>query len=211
LEDPFWYVERLRLLGGNKFPGLLKAWLDEEQKRALDGWRFEAAEEPFEGLSIGETGIALRGRLDRIDNHPEKGKALWDYKTGDPPSRDEVLEDMVRPQLPSYLLALKKGLLSRFGAWSGQTQAGYIALKKASEVKVSGLEKVDWESFLEKWIEGVKKRLEGPLRGLYNPDPLPPPSSLQNEGACEYCPFPNLCGYFEVRRQGEDADSGDGK
>jgi ATP-dependent helicase/nuclease subunit B len=210
LEDPFWHVERLRLLGSDKFPGLLQTWLDEEQKRALDGWRFEAAEEPFEGLSIGETGIALRGRLDRIDNHPEKGKALWDYKTGDPPSRDEVLKDMVRPQLPAYLLAIKKGLLSRFGAWRGQTEAGYIALKKASEVRVSGLEKVDWEGFLEKWIEGVRKRLEEPLRGLYNPDPLPPPSSAQKEGACEYCPFPNLCG-FEEQKEGEADNSEDGE
>ena len=206
-EDPFWQVERVRLLGSDKFPGLLKAWLDEEQKRALDGWRFEAAEEPFEGLVIAKTGIALTGRLDRIDNHPEKGKALWDYKTGNPPPRTEVVTDMVRPQLPAYLLAIKKGLLSCLGAWSGQTQAGYIVLKKASEVKVSGLKNVDWEGFLEGWIEEVKKRLEGPLKGLYKADPRPRPSSPQNQGACEYCPFPSLCGFEEQRE--EDESPGD--
>jgi len=204
MKDPFWMVERLRLLGNDQFPGLLKTWLDVEQERALAGWRFEAAEESFEGLSIGETGISLKGRLDRIDSHPEKGKALWDYKTGGPPNSKEVTEWMVRPQLPAYLLAIKKGLLSRLGGWRGGTEAGYISLKRVSEVKVRGLEKVDWDNFLEKWIEGVSKRLEGPLKGIYSPDPLPPPSAPQNEGACKHCPFPNLCGIDEKREEESD-------
>ncbi|MDI6764642.1 MAG: PD-(D/E)XK nuclease family protein [Thermodesulfobacteriota bacterium] len=204
MKDPFWMVERLRLLGNDQFPGLLKTWLDVEQERALAGWRFEAAEESFEGLSIGETGISLRGRLDRIDSHPEKGKALWDYKTGDPPNSKEVTEWMVRPQLPAYLLAIKKGLLSRLGGWKGGTEAGYISLKRVSEVKVRGLEKVDWDNFLEKWIEGVSKRLEGPLKGVYSPDPLPPPSTPQNEGGCKHCPFPNICGLDEQREEEGD-------
>jgi len=206
LEDPFWQVERVRLLGSNKFPGLLKAWLDEEQKRALDGWRFEAAEEPFEGLVIAKTGIALTGRLDRVDAHPEKGRAVWDYKTGNPPSKTEVVNEMVRPQLPAYLLAIKKGLISCLGASSGQTQAGYIVLKKASEVKVSGLKNVDWEGFLEGWIEEVKKRLEGPLKGIYPADPRPRPSSPQNQGACEHCPFPSLCGFEEQREEDDGSE-----
>jgi ATP-dependent helicase/nuclease subunit B len=207
LQDPFWQVERMRLLGSDEFPGLLKAWLDVEEKRALEGWRFEAAEEPFDGLLIAKTGISLSGRLDRVDTHPEKGRALWDYKTGNPPLRTEVVNEMVRPQLPAYLLAVQKGLVSCLVATGGQTQAGYILLKKASEVKVSDLKNVDWEDFLEDWIEEVEKRLEGPLKGIYKPDPRPRPSSLQNQGACEYCAFPNLCGYEEQRE--EDVGSED--
>ena len=206
LEDPFWQVERVRLLGSDKFPGLLRVWVDEEQKRALDGWKFEAAEEPFEGLGIAETGIALTGRLDRVDSHPEKGRALWDYKTGDPPPKKEVVDEMVRPQLPAYLLAIKKGLIACLGASSGQTQAGYIVLKKASEVKVSGLKNVDWEGFLKDWIEEVKKRLEGPLKGIYKADPRPRPSSPQNQGACEYCPFPSVCGIEEQREEDDSSE-----
>jgi hypothetical protein len=71
-------------------------------------------------------------------------------------------------------------------------------------VKVRGLEKVDWDNFLEKWIEGVSKRLEGPLKGIYSPDPLPPPSAPQNEGACKHCPFPNLCGLDKKREEEGD-------
>jgi len=206
LQDPFWQVERVRLLGSDKFPGLLKAWLDVEQKRALEGWRFEAGEEPFEGLVIAKTGIALKGQLDRVDTHPEKGMALWDYKTGNPPPKTEVVNEMVRPQLPAYLLAIQKGLVSCLGASSGQTQAGYILLKKASEVKVSDLKNVDWEGFLKDWIEEVKKRLEGPLKGIYKADPRPRPSSPQNQGACEYCAFPSLCGFEEQREEDDGSE-----
>jgi len=206
LRDPFWQVERVRLLGSDKFPGLLKAWLDVEQKRALEGWRFEAAEEPFDGLVIAKTGISLSGRLDRVDTHPEKGRALWDYKTGKPPPRTEVVNEMVRPQLPAYLLAIQKGLVSCLDAKSDQTQAGYILLKKASEVKVSDLKNVDWEGFLKDWIQEVKKRLEGPLKGIYKPDPRPRPSSPQNQGACEHCAFPSLCGFEEQREEVDGSD-----
>jgi RecB family exonuclease len=206
LQDPFWQVERVRLLGSDKFPGLLKAWLDVEQKRGLEGWRFEAAEEPFEGLVIAKTGIALKGQLDRVDTHPEKGRALWDYKTGNPPPKTEVVNEKVRPQLPAYLLAIQKGLVSCLGAKSGQAQAGYILLKKASEVKVSDLKNVDWEGFLKDWIEEVKKRLEGPLKGIYKPDPRPRPSSPQNQGACEHCAFPSLCGFEEEREEDEGSE-----
>ncbi len=147
LEDPFWKVERLRLMGDEKFPGLLKEWLEEERKRGREGWRIEAAEEPFEDLSIGDTGITLRGRVDRVDSHPDRGKVLWDYKTGDAPPKKEVLEEKVRPQLPAYLLSLKEGRLPRLGKWKGQVGAGYITLKKASEVQHSVLKDVDLGSF----------------------------------------------------------------
>ena len=206
LEDPFWQVERLRLLGDDESPGLLKEWLEKERERASEGWGFEVAEESFEELSIGDTGIVLNGRVDRVDSHPEKGKALWDYKTSDSPPDREVLEDMVRPQLPAYLLSLKQGHLPRLGEWSGQVKAGYITLKKASEVEIEDLKNVDWEDFLQRWKEWVKKRLEGPLKGLYSADPKPPPSSLQNEGACKHCPFPNLCDFKAQREEGEGSE-----
>jgi len=43
-----------------------------------DGWRVEAVEESFE-FELG--GMAVRGQVDRIDGHPERGRRVLDYKT----------------------------------------------------------------------------------------------------------------------------------
>jgi hypothetical protein len=123
------------------------------------------------------------------------------------------VKEMVRPQLPAYLLSLKKGLLPGSGGWDGEVRAGYISLKKASEVRKSALKGVDWDQFFQSWTDWVKKRLEGPLEGLYSADPKPPPSSSQNEGACKYCPFFNLCGLKALSREedeGHHRDRGEG-
>lgn len=203
LEDLFWKVERTRLLGEGRSPGLLETWLDREQERGLDGWRFETAEASFGGLSIEGTDVTLKGRFDRLDVHPEKGKALWDYKTGSPPARKEVIDLKVRPQIPAYLLALKTGLLSGIGGWKGETEAGYIVLKRASDVKVEGLKKVEWESFLGDWMKEAGKRIERPLKGIYEADPKPPPSP-GNDGGCQYCDFSIICGYETQKEKTED-------
>ena len=34
-------------------------------------------------LAVDEQPMKVRGRIDRIDRHPEKGWAIWDYKTGE--------------------------------------------------------------------------------------------------------------------------------
>jgi RecB family exonuclease len=129
-DDPFWKTERLRLLGDDRSPGLLVRWLEKERDRAREGWRFESAEGKFENLALGETGIALKGRIDRMDHHPKEGKALWDYKTGEVPAKKEVLETMVRPQIPAYLLSLRQGLLRGRASQTDQVETGYISLKR---------------------------------------------------------------------------------
>jgi len=195
-DDLFHEVERLRLLGDGQSPGLLKEWLKEERTRSQEGWRFEAAEASFEGLPVGNTDITLKGRVDRIDGHEGEGKILWDYKTGGLPASREVLREMVRPQLPAYLLALKKGFLPGLGPCSDKVKAGYISLKNASDIAIDPLKDsrkdVDWEDFLPKWEEEIAKKMEDPLHGLFRADPRPSPE--KRGGACEYCPYGNLCG-----------------
>ena len=192
-ENAFWKTERLRLLGDEKSPGLLTVWLEEERIRAREGWRFETAEEKFEELSIGGTGITLKGRVDRVDHHPEKGRTLWDYKTGEVPTRKEVLRIMVRPQLPAYLLSLKRGLLRTSRPEAERVETGYIALKRAGDVKHLPYKDRDWEGFFSRWEEWVKERLKGPLSGFYPADPKPRPTR-QDPGACKNCPYPAMCG-----------------
>jgi len=205
----FLEAERLRLLGDEQNEGLLKVWLREEQQRARDGWRFEAAEISFDGLPLGDTGLTVRGRVDRVDHHDKEGRILWDYKTGNVPKGQEIFGEMVRPQLPLYLLALKKGLLSPCKEDKRPVRAGYIGLKRIAdvsikEVKVPGKETA-WEAFLPQWEEEVKRRLEEPLQGLFKADPKPPPKG--NEGACRYCSFEILCDILGRDVQGGEEES----
>ena len=208
-DDPFWRVERLRLLGDDRSEGLLTVWLEKERERAREGWRFEATEERFEGLPLSDTGVSVKGRVDRVDHHPE-GTALWDYKTGQVPPPKEVLEWMVRAQLPAYLLSLKKGLLRCRHDRGKRVETGYIALRKASEVDVKPLRdsrrEIDWDNFFYKWEKWIKERLKTPLTGRYVADPIPRPSP-RDEGACQYCPYPGLCGLEAQPSDQEDQAS----
>ena len=54
--------------------------------------------------------FTLKGRLDRLDYHPENGDLIvWDYKTGEIPGAKKVFEEREEFQLPGYLLAVKQG------------------------------------------------------------------------------------------------------
>jgi RecB family exonuclease len=203
----FWRVERLRLLGDGKFPGLLTVWLEEERKRAIEGWRIETAETSFEGLQIGDSGVALKGKVDRIDSHAHEGMMVWDYKTVAVPTSKVVFKDKVAPQLPAYLLALMRNLIRFVDASEKTVRAGYIPLKRASEIKISPLRKnTDWEEFLKEWESAVRERIEEPLKGVFLPDPRPSPVDSPYKNACENCGYINLCNYFGSGEGSEEED-----
>ena len=88
----------------------------------------EAAATPIDG-----TGVALSGRADRIDLHPNGLADILDYKTGSSPTRRNA-HLLVAPQL-----ALEAALLDRgaFGE-AGSQQAGdlvYVRLRARGDVE----------------------------------------------------------------------------
>ena len=113
---------------------------------------------------------------------------------------------MVRPQLPAYLLALKKGFLPGPGPCGDKVKAGYVALKRASDINISPLKEyqkdVDWEEFLPRWEEEVAQRIGKPLTGLFRPEPRPSPE--KGGGACKHCPYGNLCGIDSQKEMDEE-------
>ncbi|MBU4200268.1 MAG: PD-(D/E)XK nuclease family protein [Verrucomicrobia bacterium] len=211
----FWRVERLRLMGDANTPGILPAWLEQERQRAHLGWRFAGTELAFEGLPV--AGITLRGRIDRIDRHPQEGFAVWDYKSGAVPSVSSVISQVTELQLPAYLLALQKGLLSGLNISGVPLQAGYIGLKKASEIKITPLsvrrQPVNWTECLPEWETNLDQRLDAPRRGRFEADPRPAIDAPfhKRAGACQFCEFFSLCGYFDRRPEPPDDDNGDGE
>lgn len=203
-ESPFWRVERLRLLGDGEFPGVLQAWLEEESVRAAQGWTFAAVEAPFGDLEV--AGFRVRGRADRVDRGPGGAVAVWDYKTGAPPKRSEILEEFAWPQIPTYAAAVEEGCAGDARPeGDAPLLGGYIPLRKASEVAVAPLKHggrgaplVDWRAERPRWEKSVTERLAHPAAGRWPADPRPPYERGGSEGACRYCPYPDLCGYFDT-------------
>jgi RecB family exonuclease len=208
----FWQVERLRLLGDAEMPGILPAWLDQERERSRAGWRVALTEAPFSGLTV--AGLMLRGRIDRIDRHPSDGFAVWDYKSGTTPSVASVIDKVTELQLPAYLLALQRGLIADLkDTASGPVQAGYICLEKAADVKVAPLNyrhnPVNWNEVLPQWETALTQRVEAPRQGRFEANPRPGSSALfhARAGACQFCEFFNVCGFFDRRPASPDTES----
>jgi RecB family exonuclease len=219
----FWRVERARLLGDDDAPGLLTRWLEMERERAAAGWRFLFAEKPFEDLALEGAGTALRGRMDRADAHPEEGLAVWDYKTGQLPSAAEVLSHWAHPQLPAYAAALTRRPLTdeakrRFPSLPDGKPAvrgGYVALRRVRDLRAAflrepgrGVGDVVLSEKLGEWERAVTARLEGPRTGRFAADPRPPFLGPGREGACAFCPYDKICGYFDGtdRRMAEEEE-----
>ncbi|MFH1477187.1 MAG: PD-(D/E)XK nuclease family protein [Verrucomicrobiota bacterium] len=226
-DDIFRQVERLRLLGNAEMPGILPAWLNLERERARAGWRFALTEAPFNGLAVADLILRGRiDRIDRhtpcsigqaslrlLPDHaqadaprPDKseGFAVWDYKSGTTPSATSVIDKMTELQLPAYLIALQRGLVPELKACAGgPAQAGYICLEKAADVKVAPLSyrhnPVNWSEFLPQWETVLKQCLELPRQGRFAADPRPgsPVIFHARAGACQFCEFFNLCGFFD--------------
>ncbi len=209
----FWEVERLRWMGDSESgtAGVLQAWLEAEQDRAREGWRFAAAESRFAGLRLGP--MTLKGRVDRVDHHESMGFTVWDYKSGRAPSAAQVLERWEAPQLPAYLLAVRGGLISEVKAEGQPLQAGYIALGKAGDVAVEPLSfnrrPVNWDEALPAWEHAMEARMSSGMDGLFPADPRPPSRGAftRRAGACETCPYYDLCGRFDGALERPEAES----
>ncbi|MCE5242924.1 MAG: PD-(D/E)XK nuclease family protein [Syntrophobacteraceae bacterium] len=190
LESPCWSVEMQRLLGGDaEEGGLLVEWLHREWERIEEGWRWIAVESGFQGLEFEGCSISLRGRLDRLDYHPERGLFCWDYKTGAAPSAREVQEDLSQPQLPAYLMAVKKGLLREARAGSQSMAAGYIDLRSVRYLRHQSCIKHgdDLEGLLGQWEERAGMFLNRLRDGRLHPKWL-------ESGCDDSCDYRCLCG-----------------
>lgn len=190
----YWQVEKKRLLGvGEAVRGLLVVWLEKEWERLESGWSWVFAERAFQGLEIRGVPVTLKGRLDRLDHHPEEGWICWDYKTGRPPSTKEIFTEMSRPQLPAYLLAVKRGVVPGLSLESDRLEAGFIELTSAGNVRhiVVLKDSGQLDTFLADWESRVGEALAALLRGE-----LVPRWSGEDRGCASECPYALLCSAF---------------
>jgi RecB family exonuclease len=206
-KDVHWQAEWHRWFGDEVTPGLLPAWLAQERERLAQGWRWLGAEVSFQGLARPGWPFTLRGRLDRLDFHPETGELIvWDYKTGVIPNGAQVFEKLEEFQLPGYLWAVREGHTPVDLREVNLLCAGFIGLKSSREDHLQHQDfsgrKDRWADVLESWEEEVRLLGEFLVTGDVRPAPRPAPT-LRNDGACRYCNFALICG---VNRESGDEE-----
>ena len=193
--DLHWQAEANRWI---EDPGLLWEWLKLERARYEAGWRWQEAEVTFNDLRVQDWPFSLRGRIDRLDYHPEDADlVVWDYKSGEIPKKGKVLDDLEEAQLPCYLLAVQLGRVT-IDQPAAQVRAGFIGLKSP---RSHHLKHEDFGVPPEKWqaaalafaakVAALGRRLAG---GDFRPDPNPVPEK-PHTGACHYCPYELVCGF----------------
>ena len=199
-------MERHRWMGDKDgAPGLLTEWLYLERMRLDDGWLWLCEEAPFDGLTDPDWPFSVSGRIDRIDYHKDRGFMLWDYKSGEHPTRQAVLEHFIDPQILAYMQAAKEHriaeLAKKFGA-NAPIAGGYITLKTPSAVRHKELTPKggDWEQVLQKWKESVANLGKKMVLGQFEAKPhhLLNGARQEQEKVCQYCPYRPLCGNMEA-------------
>ncbi len=191
---PQWEVERRLLLFEDSPPGMLISWLDAETGHRREGWECIAEEADFKGLKCNGWSFPMKGRIDRIDYHKDKGLICWDYKTGTYPNQRDILERLIAPQLPVYLLALRMGNVSVVDEYLKRKtplSAGYAQIKTPAAVKMHQIKGI--EEALGKWITTIADMGKILERGDFRANPYPV-SNIENKAtACEKCPCMTLC------------------
>lgn len=193
-DQPRWFVERRLWLEEG---GLLLNWLDMEIERWKEGWVVLAEEISFQDLKIPGLPFTLKGRIDRLDYHPDHGILCWDYKSGSHPGKNDVLFRLTAPQLPIYLMALRKGAVSGLGNFDDipSQAAGYVQMKSPGEIRTTiiGGESFDWEVRLADWERLLNKMGTMFHRGDFPAQPFPFSRRDKPDEICTSCMHRTLC------------------
>ncbi len=182
----------------------LETFLEEDASvRAIHGTARMMAEADFgmggEAVSVHdpETGLAFRGRIDRIDLSEDGASALViDYKTGSPrPYRgldDDVIDRGKRLQLGVYSLAAH----SIFPE-ATDVKAAYWFTRTSARPRFapSSHFDIDDSETKDRFRHGVARIIDGIGSGLFPARPGTWVSHPENPGHenCRYCDFNSLC------------------
>jgi len=202
--DLHWQAEADRWLGDS---GLLWEWLRLEQERYEAGWRWQGAEVLFTDLQGQDWPFSLRGRIDRLDFHPEDADlVVWDYKSGEIPKKGKVLDDLEEAQLPCYLLAVQQGRVPVRQA-AASLRAGFIGLKSPRPQHLKhedfGVPPDTWREAAAAFAAKVTALGRRLAAGDFGPEPFPAPEG-KNLGACQYCPYALICGFAPAPAEEEE-------
>lgn len=176
-------------------PALAARYVHWLQAQEAQGWRFDAAELSVT-TSIGESGLALKGRIDRIDVRSDSPAVrLIDYKT----NNRKALEDKVRRPLEDTQLAVYAALQLARQPLARPVQACYLALDEPDEVVAVEHAGVEHSAqVLARHVAAERARIEA---GAALPALGEPP-------VCDTCEARGLCRRDHWSNLGEDGSDG---
>ncbi len=115
---------------------------------------------------------SLKGAIDRIDEVPG-GIAIYDYKTGEPKTSDEM-DSANKRQLWLYQMAMEnKGMSVK--------KLAYIYVRSGQKAEVELLQ----EEARDKFMEDIQSQMDSILHSTFTPTP--------SIFICRYCDFRNVC------------------
>lgn len=190
---------------------LVHAWLDVERSRA-----------PFRVLGCEQerpmeiAGLAMRARIDRVDELPDGSRIVIDYKTGKANASGWSGERPDEPQLPAYACFAVEGDVAgiAFASLGGEAPR-FAGLTRTTGLlpgvrQVAGKDDTEparaWDATLASWRVTLTRLASGYRAGDARVDPKTPLT-------CRYCDLHTLCRVHELAaaagRMSADEEEGD--
>jgi len=192
--------KRQRAIEISRLQRVAATWLEHERRR---GPFAVAATEQNRTITIG--GLAIRTRIDRIDQLPNGQQLFIDYKTGRPDVANWLDERVTEPQLPVYCYDMPReqvGGVLFARVHCREKESGFYGLLHPgnawSEKWGRELERIltahGWEDFsaiLDHWQGALETLAKGFLAGRAEVDPV------DIEQACRFCDLLPFCRRLE--------------
>ena len=176
----------------------MRSFIRRDLQRVQGGFRPAYVEREFGNVAIPSAygPVLMRGRIDRIDCHPDGAYVLYDYKTGSNPPKVKSMLEGKDVQIAAYLLAAKTLLpqgrsvgaayyLIKDAGRPGLFHEAYqthLGLQKGNSV----LSQQEFSQQQEQFEQILAQQVNSILEGAF---PIEPEGS----NTCRYCPFRGIC------------------